>query len=87
MANPTENENCSDLLRVKLTCVASDANPAVTSYQLYGGRKEFNASKSGQWSTKISQGGEYVYSCLAEHRLGNVTSSKNHTVSFNGECF
>jgi len=58
---------------VNFTCVASDANPAVTNYQLLDSRGDTSVSNSGAWiNMEISKGGKHVYSCLAEHPVGNV---------------
>ena len=85
VSNTTENKDCSDLIVVNVTCVASDANPAVTNYQLLEIGGDTSVSNSETWIKEISKGGKHVYSCLAEHPLGNVTSANNVTLTFNGE--
>jgi len=70
---------------VNFTCEASDANPPVRKFQLYGSREPLNVSESGTWIKEISEKGSHVYSCLAEHPVGNVASAKNVTLTFNGE--
>lgn len=82
--NATENTNCSDLW-VNFTCVASEANPAVYNFLLYEKDGDISQSKSGMWIKKISKGGEHVYSCIALHAVGNVTSLNNVTLTVNGK--
>jgi len=69
---------------VNFTCNASDAYPAVTNYQLLGNGEVLN-NENGTWIKKISKGENYVYSCLAEHPLGIVTSANTVNLTFNGE--
>ena len=82
--NTTENTNCSDLW-VNFTCVASEANPAVYNFVLYEENGEISQSKSGMWIKKISKGGKHVYSCIALHAVGNLTSLNNVTLTVNGK--
>jgi len=65
--------------------VASEANPVVTNYQLLESGGDTSVSNGGMWIKEISKGGKHVYSCLAEHPLGNVNSTNNVTVTLNGE--
>ena len=85
VADPTENENCSDVLWVNFTCVASEANPEVESFLLDGGQNGSSVSNSGAWLKDISVPGKHVYGCIALHPEGNVNSSNTVTVTFNGE--
>ena len=85
VTNITENKDCSDLMVVNFTCAASDANPAVANYQLYASGGLLSVSNSGTWNKEIPEEGKHVYSCLAEHPLGNVTSANNVTLNFNGK--
>ena len=82
--NTTENTDCSDLW-VNFTCVASEANPVVYNFLLYEKDGEISQSKSGMWIKKISKGGKHVYSCIALHAVGNVTSLNNVTLTVNGK--
>ena len=84
VANATENTNCSDMMWVNLTCQASDANPPVESYQLLKNGEILATSNNGTWIRKVSEAGKHVYSCRALHIIGNVTSSGDVTISFNG---
>ena len=65
--------------------MASEANPVVYSFLLYEKDGEISQSKSGMWIKKISKGGEHVYSCIALHTVGNVTSLNNVTLTVNGK--
>ena len=84
VANTTENINCSDMMWVNLTCQASDANPPVESYHLLENGEILATSNNGTWIRGISEAGKHVYSCMALHIIGNVTSSVNVTIRFNG---
>ena len=84
VTNTTENKDCSDSLLVNFTCVASEANPAVESYQLYRNGEVINVSDREN-IREISEDGKHDYSCLAIHPVKNVRSSNNVTVTFNGE--
>jgi len=84
VTNTTENKDCSDLMVVNFTCVASEANPPVVNYQLYRSGKLFNVSNSRTWIKEITEEGKYIYGCLAEHPVENKTSA-NVTVTKNGE--
>ena len=84
VANATENKDCSDLW-VNFICSASQANPAVDDYHLYGSEEGPSVRKSGTWVKKISKEGGHVYSCLAQHRLRNVASANKISLTLNGE--
>ena len=84
VANTTENTNCSDTMWVNLTCEASDANPPVESYQLLKNGEILVTRNNGTWIRKVSEAGKHVYSCRALHLLGNITSSDDVAVTFNG---
>ena len=84
-SNATENSNCSELLLVKFTCNVSDSNPPIIKYYLVGDDEGVTLSNSGMWTKPVSKGGKHVYSCLAQHALGNITSSKNVTLTVNGK--
>ena len=75
VTNTTENKDCSVLMVVNFTCVASKANPTVTNYQLLESGGDASVSNSGMWIKEISKGGKHVYSCLAEHPVGNKSSA------------
>ena len=83
-SNATENSDCSELL-VKFTCNVSDSNPPIIKYYLVGDDEGVTLSNSGMWIQPVSKGGKHVYSCLAQHSLGNKTSSNNVTLTVNGK--
>ena len=65
--------------------MASEANPAVYNFVLYEKNGEISQSKSGMWIKKIPKGEKHVYSCIALHAVGNVTSLNNVTLTVNGK--
>lgn len=81
--NTSENKNCGPMW-VKFTCVASEANPLVTAYQLYKNDTPFSTVNDGTLTVEVSDKGTHFYSCLALHDAGNVSSS-SVSVTFNGE--
>jgi len=64
VTNTTKKEDCPESMWVNFICVASDANRAVTKYQLLGNGEVLN-NENGTWIKKISEGENYVSSCLA----------------------
>ena len=84
-SNATENSDCSDSLWVKFTCNVSDSNPPIINYYLVGDDKGVTLNNSGMWIQPVSKGGKQVYSCLAQHALGNIKSSNNVTLTVNGK--
>lgn len=84
-SNATENLDCSDSLWVKFTCNVSDSNPPINNYYLVGDDKGVTLNNSGVWIQPVSKGGKHVYSCLAQHALGNIKSSNNVTLTVNGK--
>ena len=56
---------------ISFTCSA-DANPRVTSYQLFENEKAIlNTSASGTWSKTLESEGVFVYKCVANNSLGS----------------
>ena len=84
-SNVTENSDCSDSLWVKFTCNVSDSNPPIIKYYLFGDDEVVTFSNSGMWIQRVSKGRKHVYICLAQHALGNLTSSNNVTLTVNGK--
>ena len=84
VTNTTQDSYCSDVW-VNFTCNASDAYPAISRYLLYESDEVVAASNSGIWIQKLSEGSKDVYHCMAEHVVGNVTSTNNVTLTVNGE--
>ena len=69
---------------VKFTCSA-DANPAVSSYQLFENDTAIlNASASGMWSKTLGNKGFFVHKCVANNSLGSDYSMRV-TVTVNGK--
>ena len=56
---------------ISFTCSA-DADPRVTSYQLFENQKAIlNTSASGTWSKTWESEGVFVYKCVANNSLGS----------------
>ena len=69
---------------ISFTCSA-DANPRVTSYQLFENQKAIlNTSASGTWSKTLKNEGVFVYKCVANNSLGSEYSM-NVPFTVNGE--
>ena len=69
---------------ISFTCSA-DANPRVTSYQLFENQKAIlNTSASGTWSKTLKIEGVFVYKCVANNSLGSEYSM-NLSVTVNGK--
>ena len=69
---------------ISFTCSA-DANPRVTSYQLFENQKAIlNTSASGTWSKTLKSGGVFVYKCVANNSLGSEYSM-DLSVTVNGK--
>ena len=70
---------------INFTCSA-DGNPAVDTYQLF----ENNAlvtdgtNSHGMWNRKMSDGGVFIYKCVANNTVGSG-QSESVTVTVNGE--
>ena len=59
---------------ISFTCSA-DANPRVTSYQLFVNEKAIlNTSASGTWSKTLKSKGLFVYKCATNNSLGSEYS-------------
>ena len=69
---------------ISFTCSA-DANPRVTSYQLFENETAIlNTSASGMWSKTLESKGVFVYKCVANNSLGSEYS-KDLSVTVNGK--
>ena len=69
---------------ISFTCSA-DANPRVTSYQLFENEKAIlNTSASRTWSKTLKIEGVFVYKCVANNSLGSEYSI-NVLVIVNGK--
>ena len=60
------------------------AKPAVTTYQLFKNDTAMTVSLSGMWSETLTNGGMFVYKCVANNTLGTA-SSTNVIVTVNGK--
>ena len=69
---------------ISFNCSAN-ANPAVTSYQLFENETAIlNTSASGMWSKTLESGGVFVYKCVANNSVGSEYST-SITVTVNGK--
>ena len=60
------------------------AKPGVTTYQLFKNDTAMTVSLSGIWSETLTNGGMFVYKCVANNTLGTA-SSTNVIVTVNGK--
>ena len=64
---------------------SANANPGVTSYQLFENESAIlNTSASGMWWKILESEGVFVYKCVANNSLG-VEYSMGVTVTVNGK--
>ena len=71
---------------ISFNCSA-DANPSVTSYQLFENDTAILATNtSGMWSRNLTNGGVFIYKCVANNTLGSAYST-SVTVTVNGNFF
>ena len=69
---------------ISFNCSAN-ANPAVTSYQLFENETAIlNTSALGMWSKTLESGGVFVYKCVANNSIGSEYSM-SVTVTVNGK--
>ena len=69
---------------ISFNCSAN-ANPGVTSYQLFENEAAIlNTSTTGMWSKTLESEGVFVHKCVAYNSLGSEYSM-NVTVTVNGE--
>ena len=69
---------------ISFTCSA-DADPRVTSYQLFENKKAIlNRSASGTWIKTLESEGTFVYKCVANNSLGSEYSM-NVPLTVNGK--
>ena len=69
---------------ISFNCSAN-ANPAVTSYQLFENETAIlNTSALGMWSKTLESGGVFVYKCVANNSVGSEYST-SITVTVNGK--
>ena len=63
---------------------SADAEPGVTIYQLFKNDTAMTVSLSGMWSETLTNGGMFVYKCVANNTLGTA-SSTDVIVTVNGK--
>ena len=64
---------------------SANANPGVTSYQLFENETAIlNTSAAGMWSKTLESGGVFVYKCVANNSLGSEYST-SVSVTVNGK--
>ena len=69
---------------ISFNCSAN-ANPGVTSYQLFENETAIlNTSAAGMWSKTLESGGVFVYKCVANNSLGSEYS-RSVSVTVNGK--
>ena len=69
---------------ISFNCSAN-ANPGVTSYQLFENETAIlNTSASGMWNKTLESGGVFVYKCVANNSIGSEYSM-SITVTVNGK--
>ena len=69
----TGNKACQNDI-VKFNCSA-DANPPVTSYQLFENDTALEIRNSGMWSKTLSSSGSFTYKCVANNSVGSASSA------------
>ena len=83
MSSAMNDKACTGKV-ISFTCSA-DANPRVTSYQLFENETAIlNTSASGMWSKTLESKGVFVYKCVANNSLGSEYSI-NVPVTVNGK--
>ena len=69
---------------ISFNCSAN-ANPGVTSYQLFENETAIlNTSASGMWTETLENKGVFVFKCVAKNSLGSECST-SVTVAVNGK--
>ena len=82
MTNATGNRACLNDV-VNITCSA-DAVPSAMSFQLFENNEPMERSSSGMWFKKLSEGGVFVYRCVANNSLGSANST-DVSITVNGK--
>ena len=83
MSSALDNKACTREV-ISFNCSAN-ANPGVTSYQLFENETvNLNTSASGMWSKTLENKGFFVYKCVANNSLGSAYSM-SVSVTVNGK--
>ena len=78
-----DNKVCTGEI-ISFNCSAN-ANPGVTSYQLFENETAIsNTGAGGMWSKNLEKEGFFVYKCVANNSLGSEYST-SVTVTVNGK--
>ena len=68
---------------MELTCSVGDANPEVTSYQLFRNDTDLRESNTGMWGRTLSNSGLLMYKCVANNSVGS-SESRSVSITVNG---
>ena len=86
--NASANKACQNAI-LKLTCSVGDANPEVTSYQLFRNGTDVGESNTTMWVKTLANSGLSIYKCVANNSVGSsespsvsITVNGNHEFSF-----
>ncbi|CAH3030541.1 unnamed protein product [Porites evermanni] len=71
--NASANKACQNNV-LKLTCSVGDANPEVTSYQLFRNDTDLGESNTGMLAQTLSNSGLSMYKCVANNSVGSAES-------------
>ena len=83
--NASANKACQNAI-LKLNCSVGDANPEVTSYQLFRNGTDVGESNTRMWVQTLSNSGVLMYKCVANNSVGSSeTPSVSITVNGNHE--
>ena len=78
-----DNKACKGEV-ISFNCSAN-ANPGVTSYQLFENESAIlNTSASGMWGKYLENKGVFVFKCVVKNSLGSAYST-SVTVAVNGK--
>ena len=78
-----DNKACKGEV-ISFNCSAN-ANPGVTSYQLFENESAIlNTSTSGMWGKYLENKGVFVFKCVAKNSIGSAYST-SVTVAVNGK--
>ena len=78
-----DNKACKEEV-ISFNCSAN-ANPGVTTYQLFENESAIlNTSTSGMWGKHLENKGVFVFKCVAKNSLGSAYSTRV-TVAVNGK--
>ena len=80
--NASANKACqNDIL--KRTCSVGDANPKVTSYQLFQNGSDVGESNTRMWVKTLSNSGLLMYKCVTNNSVGS-SESPSVSITVNG---